>query len=1006
MLERISNALVSNFRVVMLVVTSLLLVVGFVSIHNQLNWIDPHLGLIAVEGKDFIHLTTDGSGRVEKQSKIKKLSEEELSEGNRQLLFTMTGRNQLEGGDELVVSWDFEFFDSGRRELRYERVRDGAIVDTWYEKFDSYERMFRKVVCDLGIDSSIDVTYQPQFPSATGFLSETLSIAARRVDPPLSSYLETAVGLAFLAVGFVIYFSAARRRAPHATHLFLVCLFFYVFFVFHFTVSRAPLAWIIFWCDQVAFLFAPVVLYHFFYLFRHDRFAKVWTPRTPLLYLPSLALLSAVIASLSSQRLPIWTTASMLVKQAPYYDILFKAELLLFGFLVVTGLVTLLKAYGATSSVEKKLQIKWLFWGTGIGLMPTVLFSFPMTLLNLDTRVVDLVVSVPLFLMPICLAHAIFRYKLMDVEVVFKRGFVYFVSSFSMVGIYLLLMLGLNVFGSPLGNTTVIILGGVLILLASLFSHRIKDQVQSFFDKLLYRDFYNFRSTLQLFSRELSYERDLERLLGKISERIRETFRVSPLLIFRTTQDRRHFVLAHSSVEAFETAYLGKKTSSNLMEHFAAGTPVALEQLPEMPAERVLAEAGIRTLIPFLSLGEVVGFMALGNKVDGDILNTDDLELLASLASRAAVSIDNALLYQDLQRRAEEMGRLKEFSENIVESVNSGICVVDNNWIVQSWNHPLENLFGIARAGAIGKPFLQLLPDSIAALVGRYLQGTGGEELVHSLYKVKAQLPNGRGKVLNIASAPLSGNPDGAGSVIIIDDITDWVAMEEQLLQKEKLASLGLMAAGVAHEVNTPLTGIASYTQILQRKLTGDAEARDLLGKVERQAFRASRIINNLLSFSRQGSGEIKEFDFNEMIKESLVLIESQLKSAHVRVATDCDPELHLVLGDKGRLQQVVINLLLNARDAMPDGGEITIRTFKENGNIVFAVSDTGVGIPKDKLSKIYDPFFTTKGVGKGTGLGLSVTYGIIQDHFGSIEVESEEQKGTTFRVTLPSRGS
>jgi hypothetical protein len=134
MLERISNALVSNFRVVMLVVTSLLIVVGFVSIHNQLNWIDPHLGLIAVEGKDFIQLTTDGSGRVEKQSKIKKLSEEELAEGNRQLLFTMTGRNRLEGGDELVISWDIDFFISGRKELRYERVRDSAIVDSWYER--------------------------------------------------------------------------------------------------------------------------------------------------------------------------------------------------------------------------------------------------------------------------------------------------------------------------------------------------------------------------------------------------------------------------------------------------------------------------------------------------------------------------------------------------------------------------------------------------------------------------------------------------------------------------------------------------------------------------------------------------------------------------------------------------------------------------------------------------------------------------------------------------------
>lgn len=1005
MWKSLTTALVLNFRIVMLVVTSLLLVVGFISILNQLNWSEPHLGLVAVEGKSFVHLTTDGTGVVEKQSMIRQLSDEELQEGKLQILKALTGKRQLDSGEELVISWDMDILTSGRKELRYEVWQGGELVDSWKEDFDSYGRMFDKIVFDLGVGGKIDIDYQLKIPTEETEPLLTMNIATRSVAPGVAFYLTSAVGLVFLGVGFIVYFSGAKRKAAHATHLFIVSLLFYIFLVFGFTNSTAPLAWFIFWCDKVAFLFAPAALLHFFYLFSIDRFSKVWTARTPVLYLPSAALLLANVIILRLERLPYWATSDRLARQSRAYVLLTKAEVVFFGILVVVGLISLLRAYRATGSVEKKIQLKWLFWGAGIGLMPTILFSFPMVLLDLDTNLVDIVVSIPLFMMPICIAYAVFRYRMMDVEVVFKRGFVYFVSSFSMVAAYLILMLSLNVFGSPIGNQTVIVIGGIVILLASLFSHRIKDNVQSFFDKIMYRDFYAFRSTLQRFSRELSYERDLDKLLNRISERIRETFHVPALMIFLSAPDRRRFLLAHSTVPGFETRYLGGETTADLVERFRTGEPMSVERLPDLPAEKALSEAGVKTLIPFVSLGEVIGFMALGSKEDGDILNYEDLDLLSSLAGRAAVSIDNAMLYSDLQGRAEEMGRLKEFSENIVESVNSGICVVSSDWIVKSWNHALEELFGVKRDDALGKPLLELLPSSLSALLRRYWHDAGeGGELIRSLYKVKVRLDGSQERILNISYAPMSTEAGGTGNVVIVDDISEWVAMEEQLVQREKLASLGMMAAGVAHEVNTPLTGISSYTQILQKKLSADEEAKQLLEKVERQTFRASRIINNLLNFSRQGAAETAEFDFNEMIRDSISLLDSQLRATHVRVATDFAPDLSLMYGDRGRLQQVIINLLLNARDSMPGGGEISVSTRNDDSSIVCAVSDTGKGMSKEIQGRIYDPFFTTKEIGQGSGLGLSVSYGIIQDHFGSIVVESEEDGGTTFIITLPVR--
>jgi signal transduction histidine kinase len=222
------------------------------------------------------------------------------------------------------------------------------------------------------------------------------------------------------------------------------------------------------------------------------------------------------------------------------------------------------------------------------------------------------------------------------------------------------------------------------------------------------------------------------------------------------------------------------------------------------------------------------------------------------------------------------------------------------------------------------------------------------------------------------------------------------------MVQTEKLTSLGLLAAGVAHEVNTPLAVISNYAQMLAKQMPMDDPRQKTVDRIVKQTFRASEIVNNLLNFSRTGGTESAELDLNAVIDETLTLVQHPLKTAHVTVLKNYAEKLPPVLGSTTRLQQVFLNLLMNARDAMPTGGMIEVRTGTQNGSVEIEVSDTGAGIPPENLHRIFDPFFTTKASGRGTGLGLSVSYGIIKEHAGKVDVRSTPGKGTSFRLEFP----
>ena len=207
----------------------------------------------------------------------------------------------------------------------------------------------------------------------------------------------------------------------------------------------------------------------------------------------------------------------------------------------------------------------------------------------------------------------------------------------------------------------------------------------------------------------------------------------------------------------------------------------------------------------------------------------------------------------------------------------------------------------------------------------------------------------------------------------------------------------------MAHEVNTPLTGISSFTQMLRDQISADDPRARLLEKIERQTERASKIVNNLLNFARQGRVSSVPVRVNDVVRDVLSLLDHQLNRARVKVRLELGDDIPEVLGDENKLQQVFLNLILNAQDAMASGGWLTIETSASQDEVEAIVSDTGQGISQDDIKRIYDPFFTTKRAGaSGTGLGLSITYGIIQEHSGHIGVESSLGQGTSFHIRLP----
>ena len=669
------------------------------------------------------------------------------------------------------------------------------------------------------------------------------------------------------------------------------------------------------------------------------------------------------------------------------------------GYLALTiavsaTMLVLFKSYSGSSSAMHRGQMRWLLWGLAIGLGPfLLLFAAPWVLdATIPPRWAQFVGVLPMLFVPAAFTAAMARYRLHDVDRLLLRGLTEVAAIVSTAALYaattFVVRVGVSEFISMPGS----IVRYLGILVAAVAYPQMRLVVRVGVDRAFYRQRYSYRATLLDWARELNTETDLSPLLRRLRRRVRDTLGVVEAEVLVRAGAWRFESIG--SPRAPEFIELDQASLSRLdHESFVALKARALAELP-----------WARYLFPMKVKGALRAVLAVSERKDGEEpLTTEDRTLLVTLAAHAGTAIEAARLVLEVRRRAEEIERLHAQQARIFESSAVGLLLLDPGGKILAWNRALEEIHGLSRDRAVGRMLADVFPPHMAARIEQEVEHIGETE-ERRIFRMNMVNQKAERVVVNvsIAAGVEGGGDEGGRYVLTVDDVTERVRLEEQVLQQERLASLGLLAAGVAHEINTPLTGISSYAQLMREDLGDDDPHNQVLKKIETQTARASAIANSLLTLARPERTVFEETDLNETIRDVIQLFAPQVRGRSISFVERLDEDLPRVLGHRGKLQQVLVNLLLNAGDAVEDGGEIQVLTYGRAEHAVVEVIDNGAGISEDDLPRIFDPFFTTKGRGKGTGLGLSVTYGIVQEHDGRISAEVSPDGRTRFRVELP----
>jgi two-component system NtrC family sensor kinase len=821
------------------------------------------------------------------------------------------------------------------------------------------------------------------------------------------------IALVYLCIG--LYVLLRRWTAPKSVHFYVFCLVSFILYSFRFTGEFDTFDWIVFWTQIVAFLLQPALFLHFALSFT-DSADTAQRHRSRILaatlYLPGLALVALHLTAILR-----WSATETLKHRLDKIDF---ASMAL--FYIAAAAIFYTRSRRSEFPLQRQ-QLKWLSRGTLVAIVPfTALYVLPFlfdwTLPGTFTNLAHL----SLVVLPLTFSWAIVRYRMMDVDLIFKRGVTYTLATAAIVGLYFVVVaVAAEFVHTRLNNLGIWGLLAAIVVTGLIFDP-VKRAIQARVDRVFDQKRFDYRETLVDFGRSLNSQTDLTALLDSIVERLPQTLLVTRVAVFLASEDdsaSTHFTLAAShgltnlespDLTALDLGFLDFDAPS-ANDHIFLENPQQVLRLPE-PQRHSAARLDLNYYLPCrvanrASIGtRTVAIIGLGRTDDGDFLSSEDMEVLESLAGYIGIAIQNAQLYRRLEQKITDFERLKDFHENIVESIHIGIFAVDLDDCVESWNAQMEVMFARSRAEVLHQPLASVFPPAFVARFDSVRNQVG----THTLYKFPLALPTGDTRIANIAIAPLLNKSFATvGRILLVDDITDRIELEAQLTQSEKLSSIGLLAAGVAHEVNTPLAVISSYTQMLTKQLRGDDRLAPVLEKITQQTFRASEIVNGLLNFSRTSGAEFTSIDLNQLLRDSAILLDHPFKTARIRVDMALEPSLPRVHGNQGKLQQVVLNLLLNAKDAMNEASDrtLSIRTQSTASQVVVLIQDSGSGIEREHLHRIYDPFFTTKttpqpGQHKGTGLGLAVTYGILQEHGGKIAVESQAGVGTTFRLEFP----
>lgn len=807
--------------------------------------------------------------------------------------------------------------------------------------------------------------------------------------------------ITFLALSGLVFFRGSWRSVNRAFSLITLLLALWTLGDY-FSFSLLDRAEALFW---VRFVFAvsslvPVVVVWFASCFPEGEGRPGW-PVLLAVFLPGAVL--AASAFFSKNFVLGWSPGGPLGSGLEFGSLFYFFS---FYLLITLGyaLNLLWNKYQHLSGIFR-VQIKYVFLG---GLLSTLAVLTTNVILPLfgNFSLTSLGPTLMLIFAGMT-AYAIIWHRLMTMELILQKGAAYLAALVVGFGLYLLLLVIFRNFLSCSFNRPVLLATSLAALIVALLYQPLVRLFQLLLEKFFFRGRYDYQETIARISHEITAVIKIEELTRLIVSSFLETMQVTEISFLLREKRGEHFRSVSLNLPRYKKIEID--TNSPIISWLSTKRELLVrdeleDELshldPSAEGERaalseVLGEMerlGMVTWVPISSKEELVGIIALGSKLSGEIFTAEDLTLLATLANQTGVALDNARLY-------DEVLLMKNYSEDVLQSMSNGVLTTDVRGRVVTFNRMAEEITGLSAATAIGQDCETLwgrqgfLSKAVAAtLAGRSLLGEEGT----------LTAPR-RGLVpVSLTSTLLrDSQKKKIGVLLSIQDLSAIKELEDKIRRADKLTALATMAAGMAHEIKNPLSSMKVFVQLLPQKFA-DPEYRKKLEEIlPREINRIDRIVESLLGFARASAPSFYQIDLVGLLDELVNYFKDQAVSSGVEVIKDYAGPI-MVEADREQLSQVFSNLILNAIQAMPLGGRLELKVLPTEKEVKVRVSDTGHGMSAETIKKIFDPFFTTKY--GGTGLGLTVAHSIIDSHRGSLLVESVVGEGSVFTVTLPLR--
>jgi PAS domain S-box-containing protein len=674
----------------------------------------------------------------------------------------------------------------------------------------------------------------------------------------------------------------------------------------------------------------------------------------------------------------------------------------LFGW----GSWNLFRARIQAAGGRERMQLNYVFAAFGLAIVGIYIGQFAL-IFFFHTSDVSLLSGAVSSLTWVSLSsYAIVRHRLMDIGIALRNTLVHGLLSL-VIAVLVLIPFALGMYVLPgLSELSLLISVLPVSIVLALMLPLLQKRITHFVDHRLFRGRYDHHSALVKFSERFLRPQERESIARTIARELPIILQAGSCVVYLPAQDNSgdSLLFAAEGLDVSPPKRIAAdhplaqemvRRGRHLIREDIAYAIVHVDNAAEVL--RLLNEVHGAVAFPLLCQGRMLGMAFLGEKQNDNVYTTDDLQLLNALSSQAAFAIDNTQLY-------EQALQAKKQYETILRHMQRGVLATDPRLQIVTFNQTAAELLGVNADEWLGRPVTELVPA-----FAEILETTLEKRTNLPLTELAVQSTRGKFPCECETSIMIDAQDRVIGATAVFQDLTERKRFEEEVRRMDRLASVGTLAAGIAHEIKNPLVSIQTFAQLLPERFD-ETDFRENFGNVVRSEIgRINRLVHSLLDFARPRRRQPGQVDIQELLERALTLLESQLKKQEIEIIRKYADDMPLIFADPEQIYQVFFNLLQNAVQAM-DGPrrQITLSTVKSVSGtgqkakdvVLLIIKDTGRGIEKSELSNIFDPFYSTKA--DGSGLGLSICHSILKEHGAGIDVQSSVGKGTTFTLTLP----